>query len=156
MRLNTLLPILFLLTVISSCEDELCCVPPPECGQIECDQPMVWVGIQYQDETGEDLIFDEKPSYTIDDLTVESLSKDLNYSLSVDSTDADFHYAAFYLTTSDNLQLTLGDHAPDTVTASTLFLDEECCGMLELTELHLNQSTICTACGSDEIITIEK
>lgn len=152
MKIITLLPILFLLTVISCDNDQLCCVPP-EC---LCDQPMVWVGVQYQDETGEDLLFGEEASYTIDDLTVESLSGDLSYSLSVDSTTTDFRYAAFYLTVSDTLQLTLEDHTPDTVAASTLLREEGCCGVMELTELQLNQSIICTACDGDEIISIKK
>lgn len=154
MRINIMLLLLFLLAVIS-CENELCCTPPPECSQVLCDQPMVWVGIQYQDEAGEDLLFGEKATYTLDDLTVESLSKDSTYSLSVDTTDADFHYATFYLIASDTLQLTLADHSPDTVAASIHFLEEGCCGTLQLTELQLNHSIFCTACNGDEIIRIE-
>lgn len=156
MRIITLLPVLFLITVISCDNDQLCCVPPEECSEVVCDQPMVWVGVKYQTETGEDLLFGEEASYTIDNLIVESLSKDFTYSLSVDSTTRDLPYAMFYLTVSDTLQLTLEDHDPDTVAASTLLREEGCCGVMELTELQLNQSAICTACDGDEIIIIKK
>lgn len=60
------------------------------CSGVICDTPIFMIGLEYLDaESGEKLLFGESASYSIDDLSVESLESEIEYSVTVDSTFTD-------------------------------------------------------------------
>lgn len=77
---------LLLFTLLVSCED----VADSSCSGVICDTPIFMIGLEYLDaESGEKLLFGESASYSIDDLSVESLESEIEYSVTVDSTFTD-------------------------------------------------------------------
>lgn len=140
-------------TLFVSCED----VADNSCSGVNCDAPMFAVGLDYIDtESGESMLFGESASYSIDDLTVESLESEIEYSVTVDSTFTDKKIALIYGSVSDVIKLTLGDLSTDTLYVNTLYRDVGCCGEIELTNVQLNDEIICTDCDAPTVVEILK
>lgn len=141
------------LSLFVSCDD----VADNSCSGVICDAPMFMVGLDYIDsESGEDLLFGESASYSIDDLSAESLESEIDYSVTVDSTFTDKKIALIYGSVSDVIKLTLGDLSTDTLYVNTLYRDVGCCGEIELTNVQLNDKIICTDCETTPVVEISK
>lgn len=145
--------LLLLLTILVSCED----VTDNSCSGVICDAPMFMVGLNYIDaESGENLLFGETPSYSIDELSTVSLELDIEYTVTVDSTLTDKKMALIYGSMSDVIKLTLGDLSADTLYVNALYRDVGCCGEIDLADVQFNDKTICTDCEATPVVEILK
>lgn len=145
--------LILITTLFSACED----VTDNSCSGVICDAPMFTIGLDYIDsETSESLLFGEAPSYSIDELSAVSLESNINYTVTVDSTITDQIIALIYGSVSDVIELTLGDLSADTLYVNALYRDVGCCGEIELTDVQLNDETICTDCEANPVVEISK
>lgn len=136
-----------------SCDE----VADNSCSGVICDAPMFMIGLEYFDaESGENLLFGETSSYSIDDLSVESLESEIEYSVTVDSTFTDKEIALIYGSVSDVIKLTLGDFSTDTLYVNALYRDVGCCGEIVLMDVQLNEEVICTDCNAPTVAEILK
>lgn len=140
-------------TLLVSCKD----VADNGCSGVICDAPMFMIGLEYLDsESGENLLFGETSSYSIDDLSAESLESEIEYSVTVDSTFTDKKIALIFGSVSDVIKLTLGDLSTDTLYVNALYRDVGCCGEIELADVQLNAEIICTDCDAPTLVEILK
>lgn len=154
MKYRYFLSILLLsVALFLSCED----MTDNSCSGVFCDAPMFTISLEYMDaESGENLLFGEAATYSIDDLSAESIETGREYFVNTDSTVTDKKVAQIYGEASDTIKLTLGDLSADTLYVNTLYRDVGCCGELVLTDVLVNDEIICADCEANPVVEILK
>lgn len=109
------------------------------CPQLRCATPSQSLRLKIVDaKSNIDLIFNQ--GRKLSDLRIYSFRLKNNIDFNVDSTDKNNPYVVFNTSISDEFKVSLGDLPPDTVKVETRFVNEDCCGRLEITSLSANKS----------------
>lgn len=104
------------------------------CPAVLCAAPSQNFKLKILDiKTNADLIF--APDRKLSDLKIHSFRFKKDIDFGVDSTDKTNRYIIFSTSVSDEFRITLGSLSSDTVKVETRFVDEDCCGRLEITSL---------------------
>lgn len=115
------------------------------------------IGVRIVDKaSGTDLLLSPGSPYKFDDLKVSSSIDGLNVSVSVDSIDKANRFVRIIATSNQAFKLTLGSLTTDSIRVTLKLDSPKCCSMPKIHEVVLNNTVVCSACGYNPLVTIEK
>ena len=127
------------------------------CVAFACDIASVRLKLKFVDiNTNQDLLFSSNAPYHKSDLKVYNNLNNQELSFGIDSTDKSNRYIILSSTISQTFRVKLADKPQDLISVETKFINEGCCGNMQLKNLKLNQTTVCTSCSDIQPIVLLK
>lgn len=111
------------------------------CPAVLCAPPTQNLRLKITDKSLSNLIFNTNRLQRTD-LSIYSFRLKENISFNVDSTVSTTRYISFKTSISDEFIIKVGTVLSDTLKVETKFLDEDCCGTLQITKLSFNNKVL--------------
>jgi hypothetical protein len=111
------------------------------CPAVLCAPPTQNLRLKITDKSLSNLIFNTNRLQRTD-LSIYSFRLKENISFNVDSTISTTRYISFKTSISDEFIIKVGTVLSDTLKVETKFLDEDCCGTLQITKLSFNNKVL--------------
>ncbi|WP_304066477.1 hypothetical protein [Pedobacter glucosidilyticus] len=111
------------------------------CPAVLCAAPAQNLRLKITDRGLNSLIFNSSKQQQAD-LSIYSFRLKENISFKIDSTVSTTRYISFQTAISDEFIIKVGTVLSDTLKVETKFIDQDCCGTLQITKLSFNNKVL--------------
>lgn len=133
-----------------------CTVDDNLCEAVSCDAPVATLRVKLVEKSTNRNLLDEGTSFKLSDLKITSTAYNATLSIKVDSTELNNKYISLLSSGNETFSLQYKNYPPDVIEIRSRLVKSGCCGILEIQDLTLNGTEVCTKCTSVQVIEIKK